>query len=551
MTIRISALLFAAAAIAAPPSVLTDAAGKSVIQYVVEPPENITPGKTLGLILCFPEHDRPVGDEIYPVRAALERLGLRDEFVLLGAGPQERKFGPADYEPIAKLTEWAKKTYPINPRRVYMYGKGEGGKISGELSTLTPGVVAASVSYSWTWWKMPVETTKAIDHENEAPGIYMVLGLRDLSHHLTNVRDGYSRVHAKGYRAIYREIDDLGARTYHPASNDDAIAWLSRVRNKNVALSAAERKMLAAAPRIGARGYYDDLANVGGAPAGEVLTRLLASPDAATRLAAAETFSRGIFGEPATRALGARLTDTDRRVRRAAARSLAMLANWRSQAAQDALTAFLADPAKAVEPADRVRVADAVVTAARFQIKGVQQDAGLFHALVAMLEDGDEEIRTMAGNALMPIRDREFRGDIGRPERKAPEGGWPAWLQQVTSRAQGYQGNYAGCPGSSEAEKLFCQGRSASPEKAFALTKQAAELSHHPAEAMLGIMYVTGRGVEQDNAEGVKWLARAADAGDRLAATNAWMIYNGSPGVRKDAALADKYLKLSRVENSR
>jgi len=546
--IRILALFSAVALTAAPPppSALKDSDGKNVIQYVLELPENMTPGKTLGLILCFPEHDRPVGDEIYPVRAALERLGLRDEFVLLAAGPQERKFGPADHAPIGKLIEWAKKTYPINPRRVYAYGKGEGGKISGELSTLTPGVIAASVSYSWTWWTMPVEIDKAIDHENEAPGIYMVLGLRDLSHHLTNVRDGYSRVHAKGYRAIYREIDDLGARTYHPVSNDDAIGWLSRVRNKNVPLSVAERKLLAAPPRVGPRGYYDDIAKVGGSPAGEVLTRLLASPDAATRLAATATFAHGIFGEAATRALGERLLDSDRRVRRASARALAMLANWRSQAAQDALTAFLADPSRAKEPADRVRVADAIVTAARFQIKGVQQDAGLFHAMVAMLGDSDEEIRTMAGNALMPIRDREFRGDLGRPERKAPEGGWPAWLQQVTERAQGYQRNYAGCPGTSEAEKLFCQGRSENPAKAFALTKQAAEMGHHPAEAMLGIMYVTGRGVAQNNVEGGKWLARAADAGDRLAATNAWMIYNGSPGVPKNAALAERYLKISR-----
>ena len=40
-------------------------------------------------------------------------------------------------------------------------------------------------------------------------------------------------------------------------------------------------------------------------------------------------------------------------------------------------------------------------------------------------------------------------------------------------------------------------------------------------------------------------MAKAADAGDTLAATNATMIYQGSPGVRKDAALAERYLKIS------
>ena len=171
---------------------------------------------------------------------------MRDGYVLLAGGPRERKFGPADHEPIAKLIEWAKKTYAINPRRVYMYGKGEGGKISGELAMFHPKVITASISYSWSWWNMPAETTKAIDMVNEAPEFYMVLGLRDLSYHLTNVRDGYSRVNAKGYKVIYREFEDLGARTYHPPSNDDAIAWATRLRNKNLQLSPQERGLLAA-----------------------------------------------------------------------------------------------------------------------------------------------------------------------------------------------------------------------------------------------------------------------------------------------------------------
>ena len=47
-------------------------------------------------------------------------------------------------------------------------------------------------------------------------------------------------MNAKGYHVIYREFEELGARTYHPPSNDDAIAWATKLRNKNVALSAEE-----------------------------------------------------------------------------------------------------------------------------------------------------------------------------------------------------------------------------------------------------------------------------------------------------------------------
>lgn len=550
----LTALLLSMPAFAAAPAALKDTAGNPIIQYVVEPPDTFAapgttdPAKQLGLILCFPEHDRPVGDEIYPVREALKRLGVRNNYVLLAGGPKERKFGPADYEPIMQLIQWARKTYPINARRVYMYGKGEGGKISGELTMMHPDVVSAAISYSWSWWKMPAETTKAIDPLNSAPEFYMVLGLRDLSYHLTNVRDGFSRVNAKGYKVIYREFEELGARTYHPPSNDDAIGWATKLRNKTVPLSAEEKKLLNA-PQIGAAGYYESLALVGGAPAGEVLQKLLASSNADVRKAAATTFNHGIFSEPAVAALGKRLTDSAPQVRRAATRALAIQANWRSAEAQRALAHFLADPAKAVEPSDRVSVADAIVEAGRFQLRGVRQDAILFQALVGMLEDKDEEIRTIATNTLMPIRDREFRGDLGRPEKKAPDGGWTAWLTEVTARAAGYRRDYVKCGQPvNAAEALFCKGgelMSTDPAKALQLTLQAAEQGYHPAEAMVGMMYVVGKGTEQNNPEGAKWLAKAADAGDTLAATNAMMLYNGSPGLRKDAALAEKYTKIA------
>src|SRR5687768_5216190 len=134
--------LFAAAASlsATEPTELKDDAGKTIIKYVVEPPDGIAPAgttdpaKQVGLILCFPEHDQAVDSDVFPVRQALTRLGLRNQYVLLSGGPQERKFGMNDMEPLEKLIAWAKKTYPINPRRVYMFGKGEGGKISAEFA---------------------------------------------------------------------------------------------------------------------------------------------------------------------------------------------------------------------------------------------------------------------------------------------------------------------------------------------------------------------------------------------------------------------------------
>jgi len=571
-------LIFAALATSlygAPEAELKDESGKTIIRYVVEAPENVAaagttdPAKQVGMILCFAEHDRPTADEILPVREALKRLGLSDQYVLVAGHSQERKFGPADHEPISKLIAWAKKTYPINPRRVYMYGKGEGGKISGEMAMANPNVVTAAITYSWGWWKMPSELTEAIDPLKSAPEFYMVLGLRDLSYHLTTVRDAYARVSAKGYHVIYREFEELGARTYHPPSNDDAISWATRLRNKNLPLSAEESKLLKrfaghSVPAANALGYYSDLALVGGAAAGETVQKLLESTDANVRAAAAETCRYAIFNEEAMAALGKKLVDPSAKVRRATLRALAVNANWRSENAQSALVRFALNPEKAVAPEDRVGAVDGIIQAARFQIRGAQQDAELFKALVALLDDQNEELRTMASNTLAPIRDNEFRGDLGRPERKTPEGGWQHWLETMSAKAAGYRKDYEVCGNSSskgsshDGIDLFCAGGGyllgqnlatgqpmhRDPALAFKNTLQAAEQGYVPAENAVALMYANGKGVQQNYAEAAKWWVKAAEAGHVQAAFHTSMVYRGGPGVPGNAALSAKWGKV-------
>jgi hypothetical protein len=345
------------------------------------------------------------------------------------------------------------------------------------------------------------------------------------------VRDTYGRIRAKGYHVIYREIEDLGARTYHPPSNDDAIAWVTRLRHKTAAISLDEANLLrpftggGAAPKPGAGGYFETLALVGGLPAAGIVRHLLESPDPAIRAAAAETCRHAIFSEETTAALGKSVVDPDIRVRRAALRALAMYANWRSEAAQKILIGMATQAEKAAAREDRISAVDGLAAAVRFQVKGVRQDPAVFRALVGLLTDKDEEVRVMAANILAPIRDPEFRGDGGRPEKKAPEGGWPQWLDGITAKEAGYQKDYEACagPGRTEAVELFCKGGEAArrPKAAFELTRKSAEMGYGPAAAALGMMYANGKGVEQNYVEAGKWWSKAAEGGHALAAANA------------------------------
>src|SRR5262249_37143660 len=160
------------------------------------------------------------------------------------------------------------------------------------------------------------------------------------SHHIATVRETFDRVRFKGYHVIAREFDEGGERSYHPPSNDDAIGWAARLRNKNIPPSAAEMNLLkpfansAPAP---VSGYYPSLALVGGVPAGTILQKLFTSSDAEVRAAAAETCNHAIFGDATTAALARLLSDSSPKVRANALRALTAYANWRYQPAQEAL----------------------------------------------------------------------------------------------------------------------------------------------------------------------------------------------------------------------
>ena len=501
----------AASAWAAPVPIeqeLKDNDGRTILKYVIEVPPSLAPGaaatadptKQLGLLICSQEHDTPTGNDIFPVRQSLLRQGLLGQYILLAPAPQGRKFGLADHEPIEKLIAWALKTYPINPRRIYMYGKGEGSKISMEFAMMHPKLVTAAIGYSWGAWVMPAELKEPIDFAGTAPEIYLTLGRRDLSYHLTCVRDAHFRLVSKGYHVIYREFDDLGDRTYHPPSNDDALAWATRLRNKNVAPSAGEAKLLAS-PKM-ADGYYPALALVGGQPAGLVLQKLFASSDPAVRAAAAETCTHGIYGEATTTALAKLLADSSMEVRRSAARALAMYANWRSRAAQEALIHKAADTS--ADPLDRLSAADGIAYALRFQVKGARLDPPMFAAMVSLLEDKYEPVRATAAGALMPAY--EHAGD-GPKKRRAPELGWQIWLDRI------------------QAEEIVAQ-----PSLRFGATLSAAERGDVTAQKAVALMYANGKGVEQNYAESVKWWTKVSETGDLAAARHAWDLYRTGPG---------------------
>jgi TPR repeat protein len=72
-----------------------------------------------------------------------------------------------------------------------------------------------------------------------------------------------------------------------------------------------------------------------------------------------------------------------------------------------------------------------------------------------------------------------------------------------------------------------------------------AEQGDPAAQAYLGFMFETGRGVPQNYTEAAMWYRRAAEQGDTLAQYSLGLLYDRGQGVTRDIVEANKWLNLS------
>jgi hypothetical protein len=72
-----------------------------------------------------------------------------------------------------------------------------------------------------------------------------------------------------------------------------------------------------------------------------------------------------------------------------------------------------------------------------------------------------------------------------------------------------------------------------------------AERGNPSAQAYLGFMFETGRGVPQNYTEAAMWYRRAAEQGDSLAQYSLGLLYDRGQGVPRDVVEASKWLNLS------
>src|SRR5687768_18421260 len=100
---------------------LTDpATGEVMMKVAMQVPEKLPKEKHLGLIFLFHGFKGHENNYIGLTVEALKRLKLDDEYIVISGKSKGPGWTTADDEPVLRVMGWAKETYPIDPRRVFI-----------------------------------------------------------------------------------------------------------------------------------------------------------------------------------------------------------------------------------------------------------------------------------------------------------------------------------------------------------------------------------------------------------------------------------------------
>jgi len=405
-----------------------DKDGKDVITYAVNQPPKRLPNSKLGLILGF--HGRGGNEKqlLDGAVSALQKAGLRDDFVIVGLKSKEDGWTAKDDEPVRQFVPWAIKTWSIDPRRVYGIGFSSGAYYLNQFVPNHTELFAGAITYVGGQGGL----AKTDKPENKSE-LYWIVGQADQTVKAESVRPNMQAAKAAGFRFVYREIAGMGHEVYKDPPLEDAIQWLRAVRNKEVPPSPEDQAFLdklSDASKLGEGSTWLRVAAIGSHAAAPVVVAGLQSDREGVRIHAAQAMTRMMFDGKAVEALAALLDDKENRVRGTAIQALAFQGRWNYPAAQEALSRLARDSQK---PAgERKAAVLGLGEIAKLDFLGGFQFKSVGWTLVDLLDDEDGGVRAAAFVALQPAKAGfEYAPGLAKPQREAATAKWTAWCAKV------------------------------------------------------------------------------------------------------------------------
>ncbi len=378
------------------------------MRYKMKAPETFPEKPHLGLIVYF--HGRGGNENsLYGlVTQSLKRLGLEDQYVVMGGKSRADGWEPADDNPVLEWIEWAKKTYPIDPRRVHLVGLSSGAFMvtrfgwehQDNLASVGSFCGASEQRDSKIPGMKPRGKTGAADLKTE---FYMIHGTNDDQVEVSRSRNATAKLADRGWRYIYRELDghDHGSIARVAEIADDLFLWMHALRLKEVALSKEEKADLNTAKNglrkatgEEATAYIAELSRIGSHWSAPAISSAMRSQDEAVRLAAIGTLKTTIYTSAVVRDLTKALRDESEAVRLETIAALGYAANWRFEEAQQALVKHARTTSNPIP--ERVAAIEAMGRSVRLMLRGNLEDGLMPYTLVQLMADPAIEVRTAA-----------------------------------------------------------------------------------------------------------------------------------------------------------
>ncbi len=410
-----------------------------VMKYLMWAPDHLPEKKHLGLLVCFHGF---TGNETHFSFAydSMKAAGLSDQYLVISLKSKGPGWAKEDESDVLKTIDWVKSVYPIDPRRVFVWGMSNGGWMVSDFGGKHQDLIAGIIRYCGYPPTAPTVKEAALTQSE----YYLVHGDADKDVGVDGSRNLRRSLQALGYKYIYREIDGGGHVDIlkHTDVREDACRWLDALRHKQLPLAAEEERFLRslsdakkAESTLKKPETWGELLRIGGHATGQVIARALKSESIVVRENAALACTKGVFaGDQTVAGLIPLLDDKNAGVRQAAITALGMFANWRYEAAQVAL-GKVAVKAKG-SLAERGGATTMLANAARMPLLGnLDDDLPVFQALLTLLDDDAKPLRENAFAPLLAaVKDGlGYDAGLSNKERAPAIGKWMEWLNAKAS----------------------------------------------------------------------------------------------------------------------
>ena len=419
-----------------------------MMKVIMNAPRRPAPGRTLSLLLVHHGMNGSENNYFQGTMDSLKRLKLDEEFVVISGKSKGGGWTLEDDGPITlRVIEWAKATYAIDPRRIYIWGSSNGAGYIGRFGWAHQDLVAAAVGYCGGYNFTKAQGTPG-DGKTEW---YFVHGGND---NPQNSGNACKQLKEMGYRYVFRQLDGYGHTDIwdgqgHPdmtvvdACRDDYLLWLYGLRHKEVEPEKKDKEWLAkfenkgtAESMLGSRATYLGLERIGSAHAAPAILAGLQAKSAGAKGAAADSCTRISYGKAVCDELAKLVRDESDRVQQAALQALGVYATWHYPEAIDALCAVASgakdESSKGPTLGERLLAIDGLARASKLAVLGNFEDKKMWWTFVRLLVDDEVKVRAAAFAALQKaVKDGNGYVPGAIPDaRKAAVAKWQAWAQQ-------------------------------------------------------------------------------------------------------------------------